>query len=194
MSAITFATCVRDWGEYRACRASIEALAPSGFEVAADAVDNAANRLSSARALNDAWERAADGLVVFCHEDVIFPRDWLVALRGALEALDRLPGPWGLAGPMGRAGKRFFGHALDENGAAASFVLLLLWAYYSAAIFLFGAEFTQVWARHHGRRIVPEQGAVRVVQETRRIAPDEPESATAPVRTKQDLRAGRRTG
>ena len=56
-----------------------------------------------------------------------------------------------------------------QYGAAASFVLLLLWAYYSAAIFLFGAEFTQVWARQHGRRILPEDGAVRVVQETRRV-------------------------
>jgi membrane protein len=59
-------------------------------------------------------------------------------------------------------------------GAAASFVLLLLWAYYSAAIFLFGAEFTQVWARRHGRRIVPEEGAVRVVKQTRRIDEREP--------------------
>ena len=56
-----------------------------------------------------------------------------------------------------------------QYGAAASFVLLLLWAYYSAAIFLFGAEFTQVWARQHGRQIVPEDGAVRVVRETRRM-------------------------
>jgi membrane protein len=56
-----------------------------------------------------------------------------------------------------------------QYGAAASFVLLLLWAYYSALIFLFGAEFTQVWARQHGRRILPEPGAVRIVQQTRRV-------------------------
>jgi membrane protein len=61
-----------------------------------------------------------------------------------------------------------------QYGAAASFVLLLLWAYYSAAIFLFGAEFTQVWARRHGRRIIPEEGAVRVVKQTRRIDEREP--------------------
>jgi hypothetical protein len=121
VTSITFATCVRDREKYAACCASIEALAANGFAVAVEAIDNAANRFSSARALNGAWERAADGFVVFCHEDVVFPRDWLVALHRSLEALDRLPGPWGLAGPMGRAGKRFFGHALDENGAAASF-------------------------------------------------------------------------
>jgi len=35
-------------------------------------------------------------------------------------------------------------------GAAGSFVLILVWIYYSAQIVLFGAEFTQVYARRHG--------------------------------------------
>jgi membrane protein len=35
-------------------------------------------------------------------------------------------------------------------GAAGSFVLILIWIYYSAQIVLFGAEFTQVYARRHG--------------------------------------------
>jgi membrane protein len=35
-------------------------------------------------------------------------------------------------------------------GAAGSLVILLLWVYYSAQILLFGAEFTQVYARSHG--------------------------------------------
>ncbi len=35
-------------------------------------------------------------------------------------------------------------------GAAASLVIVLLWVYYSAQILLFGAEFTQVYARAHG--------------------------------------------
>ena len=45
-------------------------------------------------------------------------------------------------------------------GAAGSLVVILLWVYYSAQIFLFGAEFTQVYARRHGSRILPSQGAV----------------------------------
>jgi membrane protein len=40
-------------------------------------------------------------------------------------------------------------------GAAGSLVVLLLWVYYSAQIFLLGAEFTRTYARHrrfgHGR-------------------------------------------
>jgi membrane protein len=37
-------------------------------------------------------------------------------------------------------------------GAAGSFVVLLLWVYYSAQIFLFGAEFTYVYTHEHGSR------------------------------------------
>lgn len=37
-------------------------------------------------------------------------------------------------------------------GAAGSFVLILLWVYYSAQIIFFGAEFTQVFARRYGSR------------------------------------------
>jgi len=35
-------------------------------------------------------------------------------------------------------------------GAAGSFVVLLLWVYYSTQILLFGAEFTQMYAHRHG--------------------------------------------
>ena len=35
-------------------------------------------------------------------------------------------------------------------GAAGGVIVLLVWAYYSAQIFLLGAEFTKVWARHYG--------------------------------------------
>ncbi|MEL6938994.1 MAG: YihY/virulence factor BrkB family protein [Cyanobacteria bacterium J06598_1] len=44
-------------------------------------------------------------------------------------------------------------------GAAGSFVVLLLWIYYSAQILLFGAEFTQVYANRFGDRITPDKYA-----------------------------------
>jgi membrane protein len=37
-------------------------------------------------------------------------------------------------------------------GAAGSLVVILLWVYYSAQIFLVGAEFTWVYANAHGSR------------------------------------------
>ena len=47
-------------------------------------------------------------------------------------------------------------------GAAGSFVLLLLWIYYTSMIFFVGAEFTKVYARHYGRRIQPSENAVSI--------------------------------
>ncbi len=38
-------------------------------------------------------------------------------------------------------------------GAAGSLVIVLLWIYYSAQIFLFGAEFTQVYANKYGSKL-----------------------------------------
>jgi membrane protein len=38
-------------------------------------------------------------------------------------------------------------------GAAGSLIVILLWVYYASQIFLFGAEFTAVYARSHGSRI-----------------------------------------
>lgn len=45
-------------------------------------------------------------------------------------------------------------------GAAGSLTILLVWVYYSAQILLFGAEFTEVWARHYGSYIRPDDDAV----------------------------------
>ena len=44
-------------------------------------------------------------------------------------------------------------------GAAGSLALLLVWIYYSAQIFFFGAEFTQVYSNRYGSKIVPEEDA-----------------------------------
>ncbi len=52
-------------------------------------------------------------------------------------------------------------------GAAGSFVLLLLWIYYSAQILLFGAEFTQVYARTYGSKIEPSKNAIALSEHDR---------------------------
>ncbi|HAS50447.1 MAG TPA: hypothetical protein DCS21_01310 [Gammaproteobacteria bacterium] len=56
------------------------------------------------------------------------------------------------------AGKVFIGAYIGKTGissgfgAAASLVVVLLWVYYSAQIFLFGAEFTWVYSHKFGSR------------------------------------------
>lgn len=47
-------------------------------------------------------------------------------------------------------------------GAAGSLTIILVWVYYTAQIFLFGAEFTEVWAVHHGAQLRPDNDAVWV--------------------------------
>jgi membrane protein len=47
-------------------------------------------------------------------------------------------------------------------GAAGSLAIFLLWIYYSAQIFLFGAAFTRVYAAQRGRRIRPTEHAIEV--------------------------------
>lgn len=49
-------------------------------------------------------------------------------------------------------------------GAAASLVVLFLWIYYSAQILLFGAEFTQVYARTYGSQIQPNKNAISLTE------------------------------
>ena len=44
-------------------------------------------------------------------------------------------------------------------GAAGSFVVILLWIYYSAQILLFGAEFTQVFSSRYGTRSAAAMGS-----------------------------------
>jgi len=41
----------------------------------------------------------------------------------------------------------------SSYGVAGSFLVLLLWVYYSAQIFLLGAEFTRIFAYEHGSRL-----------------------------------------
>lgn len=51
------------------------------------------------------------------------------------------------------------GNVGSAYGAASSLVLLLVWVYYSGAIFFFGAEVVQAWAIEKGESIEPEKHA-----------------------------------
>jgi membrane protein len=62
-------------------------------------------------------------------------------------------------------GKFFIGLYLGSSsvgtsfGAAGSLVLILVWVYYSAQVFLFGAEFTQVFAKRRGSWSIGKKAA-----------------------------------
>jgi membrane protein len=63
----------------------------------------------------------------------------------------------------------YLGHSsmASSYGVAGSFVVLLVWVYYSSQILFFGAEFTKVYADCYGSRIVPSENAEPVTEEAR---------------------------
>lgn len=56
-------------------------------------------------------------------------------------------------------------------GAASSVVVLLFWVYMSAQIFMFGAEFTQVYANTYGSQVRPAGDALLIRRQEQEDAP-----------------------
>ena len=79
-----------------------------------------------------------------------------VWVGGAVTAALFTLGKFGLGIYLGGAG------VSSAYGAAGSIVALVIWVYYSAQVLLVGAEFTEVYARRFGSRIVPDDQAVAV--------------------------------
>jgi membrane protein len=64
-----------------------------------------------------------------------------------------------VAGKFGISAYLAWNDVTSAYGAAGSLALVLIWLYYSAMIFFFGAELTQVRARRRGKHVQPEAGA-----------------------------------
>lgn len=78
-----------------------------------------------------------------------------VWVGSAITAVLFVIGKWALGLYLGS------GAAASAYGAASSLITLLLWIYYSSQILLFGAEFTQVYARKFGAdHVQPDDYAV----------------------------------
>jgi membrane protein len=131
----------------------------------------------------EGWEALAHGIdlalslamttVLFALIYRYIPRahvDWRdVWIGAAVTALLFAVGKWLIGLYIGKSA------VASYYGAAGSLIVLMIWVYYSALIFLFGAEFTWVYAHAHGsRRGQPRPGASPVPQA-------EPEPAPQPV-------------
>lgn len=77
-------------------------------------------------------------------------------------------------------------------GAAGSFVVLLLWIYYSAQILLFGAEFTQVYANRLGSDIRPDEHAKFAADATALERGEKEPTAKNMPKTRSEYRAQRK--
>lgn len=102
------------------------------------------------------------GLAAACYR--ILPSveiEWRdVFLGGGITAALFLVGRWGISWYLSQAAPA------SRFGAAGAILVFLIWVYYSAQIFLLGAEFTQVQAEDRGAPLLPEPGARRVRQVT----------------------------
>ena len=76
-----------------------------------------------------------------------------------------------ITGLLFNVGKYLIGLYLGQTsigsmyGAAGSLAIFLVWLYYSAQIFLFGAELTKIYANRFGSKIRPAKNAVRLRKE-----------------------------
>ncbi len=93
--------------------------------------------------------------VSFLFVTLLFAAIYKILPNKRLEWRDVLVGSFGTA-MMFEAGQTLIGYYLANfitanlYGAAGGIIVLLVWVYYSAQIFLLGAEFTKVWAKHYG--------------------------------------------
>ena len=55
-----------------------------------------------AEAYNDAIDKAQNDLIIFAHQDVIFPEQWLPHLERVLQYLEENDPQWGVLGCYGK--------------------------------------------------------------------------------------------
>jgi membrane protein len=118
-------------------------------------------------ALGKVWGPAFKGWEIFAHMlDVVVSFGLMTVLFAMIyKFIPRVRIQWrdvwvgaAVTSLMFAAGKFLIGLYLGKSsvasafGAAGSLVVMMIWVYYSAQIFLLGAEFTRVYAHTHGSR------------------------------------------
>jgi len=82
--------------------------------------------LSASIAYNDAIDKAKTDLIVFAHQDVYFPREWLADLDRSLKLLEKSDPNWGVLGCSG----------VTNRGLLAGYL-------YSVGLGILGSPFVQ---------------------------------------------------
>lgn len=74
---VSFITCVSDWQLYeQSVVASLDQMSSPGKLFERIPIDNSDNRFSASRALNLGLKQSKGNLIVFCHQDIVFSRNW----------------------------------------------------------------------------------------------------------------------
>ncbi len=107
-------------------------------------------------------------IILFCVISFMFGVIYKVLPDATIAWKDAMVGA-SFTGVLFLIGKFIIGYYLsstsfDTYGAAASFIIILTWVYYSAMILYFGAEFTKVYALEKGKGILPYKTAVFIIK------------------------------
>ena len=117
---ITFVVPVADEPIYEQCFKRSPLLAGNGdFEVFCQR-----GYRSAGVAFNVAMDKAANDLIVFCHQDILLPASWARTFGSRLEELERVAPRWGVVGCAGRTcqeqvAAHLFRHDRELRGEAA---------------------------------------------------------------------------
>jgi membrane protein len=143
--------------------------------VASTAVGAASNFLGEQLPIPAGWLSLLDFALSFAVITVLFALIFKILPRVTIAWHDVWLGA-AVTSVLFNVGKLLIGWYLGTSGAGSTFgaagslIVLLLWVYYSAQIFLLGAEFTKVYANRFGSHLMPEEGAV-AVGGPQRVAP-----------------------
>jgi membrane protein len=158
----------------RARAASIGLVATLGFLLMVSLAVSAgltafSDRLNAVLPFGAAIMSIVNVLISYALISVLFAAIYKVLPDRQLEWRDVLIGA-AVTALLFVAGKSLIGWYIGSSavastyGAAGALIVLLLWVYYSAQIFLLGAEFTKVFAHRHGSK--RGQGVGRVSSRT----------------------------
>jgi hypothetical protein len=118
MPEISFTTCVSDWQLFEnSVVATLKKMqSPEGFFELIP-IDNARGQYSAAQALNLGLKQSTGKLIVICHQDVLFPQNWVSCLFEKIKEVEKFFQIWGVIGLAGRCGAgSHSGHVIDPNG------------------------------------------------------------------------------
>jgi glycosyltransferase involved in cell wall biosynthesis len=117
LAKISIVSCINDFEKYNACvGASFREAKKSGV-VELLRIDNTSNNLSIAAALNRGRQVANGDIIVFCHQDVMFPPNWHIRLLEQIDMIEKHHPNWGVIGTFGVAKNGMLaGHIIDFKG------------------------------------------------------------------------------
>lgn len=115
MLRFSIITCVSNYDLYRSCVAdSIELSDFGDYELIS--IDNTMGWYSAAAALNMGSKTAKGEILIFCHQDIKFPSNWLPIVNEQLLLISEKDLNWGVSGVMGVKNNGLFaGNIIDPH-------------------------------------------------------------------------------